>query len=146
YGTQRKRDVTGAVTSLSKSDLVPVPAANTFDQMMQGKVAGMQINQTSGAPGGNVNMVLRGINSITGGSQPLYVIDGYPVGSGGGGSELTGYSSDSYSVSGIIGTSGVNRVNPLSSINPSDIESIEILKDASATAIYGSRGANGVVI
>ena len=146
YGTQRKRDVTGAVTSLSKNDLVPVPAANTFDQMMQGKVAGMQINQTSGAPGGNVNMVLRGINSITGGSQPLYVIDGYPVGSGGGGSELTGYSSDSYSVSGIIGTSGVNRVNPLSSINPSDIESIEILKDASATAIYGSRGANGVII
>jgi len=146
YGTQRKRDLTGAITSLARKDLVPVPAANSFDQMMQGKVAGMQINQTSGAPGGNVNMVLRGINSITGGSQPLYVIDGYPVGSGGGGSELTGYSSDSYSVSGIIGSSGVNRVNPLSSINPADIESIEVLKDASATAIYGSRGANGVII
>ncbi|GAA4799209.1 TonB-dependent receptor [Olivibacter ginsenosidimutans] len=146
YGTQRKRDLTGAVTSLAKKDLVPVPAANSFDQMMQGKVAGVQINQTSGAPGGNVNMVLRGINSITGGSQPLYVIDGYPIGSGGGGSELTGYSSDSYSVSGIMGVSGVNRVNPLSSINPADIESIEVLKDASATAIYGSRGANGVII
>lgn len=146
YGTQRKRDLTGAITSLSKDDLVPVPGANTFDQMMQGKVAGMQINQTSGAPGGNVNMIIRGVNSITGGSEPLYVIDGYPVGSGGGGAELTGYSSDSYSVSGIVGTSGVNRINPLSTINPADIESIEVLKDASATAIYGSRGANGVII
>lgn len=146
YGTQRKKDLTGAITSLSKDDLVPIPGANTFDQMMQGKVAGVQITQNSGAPGGNVNVLIRGVNSITGGNQPLYVIDGFPVGSGGGGAELTGYSSGSYSVSGIIGSSGVNRVNPLSTINPSDIESIEVLKDASATAIYGSRGANGVVI
>lgn len=146
YGTQRKKDLTGAITSLSKDDLVPVPGANSFDQMMQGKVAGVQITQTTGAPGGNVNVLIRGVNSITGGNQPLYVIDGYPVGSGGGGSELTGYSSDSYSVGGIVNTSGVNRVNPLSTINPADIESIEVLKDASATAIYGSRGANGVII
>lgn len=146
YGSQRKKDLTGAIVNLSAKDLVPVPAANSFDQMMQGKVAGVQISQNSGAPGGNVNVLIRGVNSITGGNQPLYVVDGYAIGSGGGGSNVSNYASGSYSVDGLIGSSGVNRINPLSSINPADIESIQVLKDASATAIYGSRGANGVVI
>ena len=145
YGTQRKKDLTGAIANLSEKDLVPIPAANSFDQMMQGKVAGVQITQTSGAPGGNVNVLIRGVNSITGGNQPLYVVDGYAIGTSGGGN-VSSYASGSYSVDGLIGASGINRINPLSTINPSDIESIQILKDASATAIYGSRGANGVVI
>ena len=145
YGNQRKRNITGAITNISAKDLLPGPASS-FDQMLQGKVAGAQITQTSGAPGGNVNIVIRGISSITGGNSPLYVIDGYAIGTGGGGSDLSSFSSSSYSAGGIAGSSGTNRINPLSTINPADIESIQILKDASATAIYGSRGANGVVI
>ena len=145
YGNQRRRNVTGAITNLSAKDLLPGPASS-FDQMLQGKVAGAQITQTSGAPGGNVNIVIRGISSITGGNSPLYVIDGYAIGTGGGGSDLSTFSSSSYSATGIVNSSSTNRINPLSTINPADIESIQILKDASATAIYGSRGANGVVI
>src|SRR5690606_22578180 len=144
YGTQRKRDITGSVTSLSPQDLQPGPAAS-FDQMMQGKVAGAQITQTTGAPGGNVNIVIRGINSITGGNQPLYVIDGYAIGAGGSGSDVSSFNGNSYSSEGMANNTA-SKINPLSSINPSDIASIEILKDASATAIYGSRGANGVVL
>lgn len=146
YGTQRKKDLTGSIVNLSNKDLVPVPSATSVDQMMQGKVAGVQITQTSGAPGGNVNVVIRGISSITGGNSPLYVVDGYAIGTGGGGSDLSTFSSSSYTASGIASSSSTNRINPLSTINPSDIESIQVLKDASATAIYGSRGANGVVI
>ncbi|RAJ91103.1 TonB-linked SusC/RagA family outer membrane protein [Larkinella arboricola] len=146
YGTQRKKDLTGSIVNLSSKDLVPVPSATSVDQMMQGKVAGVQISQTSGAPGGNVNVVIRGISSITGGNSPLYVVDGYAIGTGGGGSDLSTFASSSYSASGIANSSSANRINPLSTINPSDIESIQVLKDASATAIYGSRGANGVVI
>ncbi|MFC5411133.1 SusC/RagA family TonB-linked outer membrane protein [Larkinella bovis] len=146
YGTQRKKDLTGSIVNLSSKDLVPVPSATSVDQMMQGKVAGVQITQTSGAPGGNVNVVIRGISSITGGNSPLYVVDGYAIGTGGGGSDLSSFPASSYSASNIASSSGTNRINPLSTINPSDIESIQVLKDASATAIYGSRGANGVVI
>jgi TonB-linked SusC/RagA family outer membrane protein len=145
YGNQKKRNITGSISTLTAKDLIPGPASS-FDQMLQGKVAGAQITQTSGAPGGNVNIVIRGISSITGGNSPLYVIDGFAIGTGGGGSDLSSFSSSSYSAGGIAGSSGTNRVNPLSTINPADIESIQILKDASATAIYGSRGANGVVI
>ncbi|WP_420148448.1 SusC/RagA family TonB-linked outer membrane protein [Spirosoma sp.] len=146
YGTQRKKDLTGSIVNLTSKDLVPVPSATSVDQMMQGKVAGVQISQTSGAPGGNVNVVIRGISSITGGNSPLYVVDGYAIGTGGGGSDLSTFASNSYSASGIANSSSTNRINPLSTINPADIESIQVLKDASATAIYGSRGANGVVI
>jgi TonB-dependent SusC/RagA subfamily outer membrane receptor len=95
--------------------------------------------------GGNVNVIVRGISSITGGNSPLYVVDGYAIGTGGGGSDLSSFSADAYTASGIVKSSSTNRINPLSIINPSDIESIQVLKDASATAIYGSRGANGVV-
>lgn len=146
YGTQRKKDLTGSIVNLTSKDLVPVPSATSVDQMMQGKVAGVQITQTSGAPGGNVNVIVRGISSITGGNSPLYVVDGYAIGTGGGGSDLSNYASNSYSASGIASSSSVNRINPLSIINPADIESIQVLKDASATAIYGSRGSNGVII
>lgn len=144
YGTQRKKDVTGSIVSI-KSDKFLQPSVNSFDQMLQGKVAGVQISQTTGAPGGNVNILVRGASSITGGNQPLYVIDGFPIGSGGGGSNMRGYGGSSFSSASMANNTST-RINPLSSINPSDIESIEILKDASATAIYGSRGANGVVI
>jgi TonB-linked SusC/RagA family outer membrane protein len=144
YGSQRKKDLTGAIVSVSGDALGEMPALS-FDQALQGKVAGVQIAQTNGAPGGNVNIMVRGISSISSGNSPLYVIDGFPIGTGGGGSNLSNFSQGSYSTSGMIGSTAT-KINPLSSINPDDIESIEILKDASATAIYGSRGANGVVI
>ena len=143
YGTQRKKDLTGSIARVDMSD-VEQPSIASFDQMLQGKVAGVQISQTSGAPGGNVNILVRGMSSITGGNQPLYVVDGFPISSGGN-SDFRSYGSNLYSSDGIASNTQ-ERINPLTSINPSDIESIEILKDASATAIYGSRGANGVVI
>ena len=143
YGTQKKKDLTGSITSVTGDDINQVSSA-TFDQMLQGKVPGVQISQTTGAPGGNVNVLIRGISSITGGNQPLYVVDGYPIGTGGGGSDMR-IGSATMSASGMANMTQ-NRVNPLASINPADIESVEILKDASATAIYGSRGANGVII
>ncbi|WP_138476684.1 SusC/RagA family TonB-linked outer membrane protein [Dyadobacter bucti] len=144
YGTQRKKDLTGSITKISNEQFIQ-PSTGSFDQMLQGKVPGVQISQTTGAPGGNVNILIRGVSSITGGNQPLYVVDGFAIGSGGGGSDMRSYGANSFSSAGMASNTG-NRVNPLASINPSDIESIEILKDASATAIYGSRGANGVVI
>ncbi len=145
YGTQKKKDLTGSIVNLTPKELTQGPSAS-FDQLLQGRVPGAQIVQTSGAPGGNVNVIIRGVSSITGGNSPLYVVDGYAVGTGGGGSDLSNFASSSYSASAIAGSSSTTMVNPLSTINPADIESIQILKDASATAIYGSRGANGVVI
>lgn len=120
YGTQKRKDLTGAIGSVSSKEIEKIPT-NSIDKALQGQVAGLQISSTSGAPGGNTIILVRGISSITGGIEPLFVIDGYPVTS-------VGYS------------------NPLSTINPADIESIDVLKDASATAIYGSRGSNGVII
>lgn len=120
YGTQRKKDLTGAIASVGARDIEKIPT-NGVDKALQGQVAGLQISTTSGAPGGNTTILVRGISSITGGIEPLFVIDGYPVNN-------VGYS------------------NPLSTINPNDIESIDVLKDASSTAIYGSRGSNGVII
>lgn len=115
YGTARKRDLTGSVASISAKDLEQTPITRP-DQMIQGRASGVQVIQTSGAPGGNVSIRIRGTNSINSGNEPLFVVDGFP------------------------------GAGDLNSINPSDIESIEILKDASSTAIYGSRGANGVVL
>ncbi len=144
YGTQKKKDLTGSISRVAGDELI-TPSTSTFDQMLQGKVAGVQITQTTGAPGGNVNILVRGVSSITGGNQPLYVIDGFPVNISEGSSNALSIGGSNYS-SANMANSTTDRFNPLSSINPSDIESIEILKDASATAIYGSRGANGVVI
>lgn len=144
YGTQKKKDLTGSISRVNGDNIIQA-SVSSFDKMLQGKVAGVQITQTTGAPGGNVNVLVRGVSSITGGNQPLYVVDGFPIGAGGSGSDMMNFANSTYSSSGMANNTQ-NRINPLSSINPSDIESIEILKDASATAIYGSRGANGVVM
>ncbi len=144
YGTMRKKDLTGSISRVTGEEILQ-PSLSSFDHMLQGKVAGVQITQTTGAPGGGVNMLVRGVSSITGGNQPLYVIDGFPVTISEGSSNMLSFGSDSYTSSKMVNNTS-DRINPLASVNPSDIESIEILKDASATAIYGSRGANGVVI
>ncbi len=144
YGTQLRKDMTGSVTKISSEDFIE-PSASNFDQMLQGKVPGLEIKQTSGAPGGNVNVLVRGINSITGGNQPLWVIDGFPISISEGSTDLRSLGSNMYS-SIRMANNTAQQINPLSFLSPSDIESIEILKDASATAIYGSRGANGVII
>lgn len=144
YGTQKRKDMTGSVARVSAEDFIQ-PSQSTFDQMLQGKVAGLEIKQTSGAPGGNVNVLVRGINSITGGNQPLWVIDGFPIAISDGSTNLRNFGTDMYSSSDMASKTA-SQLNPLSFVNPSDIESIEVLKDASATAIYGSRGANGVII
>jgi TonB-linked SusC/RagA family outer membrane protein len=123
YGTQRKKETTGSIASVKASELTQTPIANVA-QGLQSRVPGMQINQNSGAPGGNVSVRIRGTNSITGTSEPLYVVDGIQISNSG----------------------GINDVSPLSTINPNDIESAEVLKDASASAIYGARAANGVVL
>lgn len=130
YGTQKKGDITGSVASVPQ--LALKQPISSFDRALQGAAAGVQVTQTSGQPGSAVSIRIRGGNSITGGNEPLYVIDGFPV-----------YNSNADASAGV--TAGPS-INALSSLNPSDIESIEVLKDASATAIYGSRGANGVVI
>ncbi len=135
YGSVRKSDLTGSVTSLKASDLTKATNLN-LQQALQGRSPGVQIYQKSGEPGSAMSVQIRGITSITGNNDPLYVIDGLPINDG--------VALGSPSVAGA--TSNPNNRTALSSINPADIASIEILKDASATAIYGSRGANGVVL
>lgn len=134
YGTVKKSDVTGSVVSLKAKDLTPGANVNV-EQTLLGRASGVQVYQKSGEPGSAMSVKIRGASSITAGNDPLYVIDGMPVNNL---SPVTG------SGAGFVATP--NPRNPLNSLNPSDIESIEILKDASATAIYGSRGSNGVVI
>lgn len=130
YGTQRRSDVTGAVAGVSKTALSQ--PAGSLDNLLQGSVSGVSVTQSSGQPGSTAGIRIRGGNSISFSNDPLYVIDGFIV-----------YNNNAFVNSGA--TTGA-AVNALATINPSDIESIEILKDASATAIYGSHGANGVVI
>ncbi len=130
YGGQRRSDLTGAISSVSSEELQNV-AATTFEQALQGRASGVEVTQASGVPGGETNIRIRGTSSVNASSEPLYVIDGMLVNSNG--NETA------------VGARGP-RVGPLATINPNDIESIEILKDASATAIYGSRGANGVIL
>ncbi|MFL5538626.1 MAG: SusC/RagA family TonB-linked outer membrane protein [Longimicrobiaceae bacterium] len=135
YGTLRRRDVTGAVSSVNTEALRTTPVAS-LDQVLQGAAAGVQVQAASATPGGGISIRVRGTSSITGNSEPLYVIDGFPV------------ENDPEASSPGDGGRATASVppNPLAVLNPNDIESIEVLKDASATAIYGSRGANGVVI
>lgn len=134
YGEQKRADFTGSIASVSTTQLRETPIAS-FDKGLQGQVAGVQVTQTTGQPGGAVNIKIRGGNSITGGTEPLYVVDGFPI-----------YNNNSDANAGaLIGSQSVS-LNALSFLNPGDIESISVLKDAAATAIYGSRGANGVVI
>lgn len=135
YGTVRKSDLTGSVTSLKASDLTKGANVNV-QQALVGRSSGVQIYQKSGEPGAAMSVQIRGITSITGNNSPLYVIDGLPINDGSAiGSSAPGGT-----------TSNPNLRSAMNNLNPSDIASIEILKDASATAIYGSRGANGVVI
>jgi TonB-dependent starch-binding outer membrane protein SusC len=129
YGTQKRRNVTGAVSSFDARNVDERPLLRV-DQAMVGQLAGVRVKQTTGTPGKGFSIQIRGSGSISGGNEPLYVIDGFP---------LTVNSSNTSNGSFSTG-------NPLDNINPNDIESIEVLKDAAAAAIYGSRAANGVVI
>lgn len=134
YGVVKKSDLTGSVSSVKADELKAVPVTS-FDQALQGRAAGVQVTQTSGAPGAETSIRIRGVSSILAQNEPLYVIDGMLVNS----------NTNDVTAGGGVGTTSP-RIGPLSAINPSDIESIEILKDASATAMYGSRGTNGVVL
>ena len=135
YGSVLKKDVTGAVTSLKVKDNV-ANQSGTIDQLLQGRAAGVQVTQNAGAPGSGISVKIRGTNSLRGNNEPLYVIDGVIISSAG----------EDVASAGGIGNSGQEAQNGLNGINPRDIESMQVLKDASATAIYGSRGANGVVL
>ncbi|MBV9962667.1 MAG: TonB-dependent receptor [Parafilimonas sp.] len=137
YGTQRRTDLTGSVATVPKEVLAK--PASSFDNLLQGAVAGVVVNQSSGQPGATATIRIRGGNSLSFGNDPLYVIDGFIYYND---NSLINLSPGSGVVPSVTGVSS----NGLSTINPSDIESIDILKDAAATAIYGSRGANGVVI
>jgi len=118
YGTVRKRDLTGSVSSIKRIEQIKSGAITSFGTILQGRISGVQVIQNSGAPGSDFTIRIRGSNSMRGGNDPLYVVDGNPISSS----------------------------NVLNLLNPNDIESIDILKDASSSAIYGSRGANGVII
>ena len=135
YGTSRKKDITGAIASVKAEELNTV-SSSSVSQMLQGKVTGMSAIQTSAQPGAGIAINIRGSVSPNGSNAPLYVIDGVP---------LQNNSTADPGISGIDYKTGVDR-DPLNSINPSDIESIEVLKDASAAAIYGASAANGVVL
>ncbi|GAB3653730.1 TonB-dependent receptor [Echinicola sediminis] len=134
YGTTKKRDLTGAVNRVGEESFNKGVNVSP-DQLIQGKVAGVDIVNNSGAPGGEVTFRIRGNSSVRSGNQPLFVVDGVP---------LDGRNTKPGATAGELGST--EGSNPLNFINPNDIESIDVLKDASATAIYGSRGANGVVI
>lgn len=133
YGTVKKSDLTGAVSSVKTAEL-PISSSSSIATLLAGKAAGVTATQTSAQPGGGVEILIRGAGSTGAGNTPLYIIDGFPVG---GGSVEPG-ADNRYSDFG--------SHNILNSINPNDIESIEILKDASSSAIYGARAANGVVL
>jgi TonB-dependent SusC/RagA subfamily outer membrane receptor len=129
YGVQRKRDMTGSVVSLKSKELNDIPAPS-FNNAIQGKASGVQVITGSGVAGSGSMVRVRGVASISAGGDPLYVVDGIPI------------TQDNF----LDGNRGGFNSNPLAAINPSDIESIEILKDAAATGIYGSRGSNGVIL
>jgi iron complex outermembrane receptor protein len=123
YGTQKRSDVTGAISSVNSESFNRGVVTNP-GELLQGKLAGVSIAANSGEPGAAQDIIIRGIGSLRSGTQPLYVVDGFLLDNS---------------------STGV-PTNPLNFINPNDIESIDVLKDASATAVYGSRAANGVVV
>ncbi|HBX62036.1 MAG TPA: SusC/RagA family TonB-linked outer membrane protein, partial [Flavobacteriaceae bacterium] len=134
YGTQKKSDLTGSVSQL-KSEQFKEGMNISVDNLIQGKVAGVRVVQTSGEPGAGMNVSIRGVGSIRSGSTPLFVVDGVPL------------SNENVSSGGPnVGLGSSSAKNPLNFLNTSDIESITVLKDASASAIYGARGSNGVVL
>ena len=132
YGTQKRTQLTGSVTKV-KADVFEVSQAPTLDGALSGQVAGLNVTASSGQPGADSHIRIRGGNSINASNEPLYVIDGFIY--------FKDASAGSTGLGGIEGS-----LNPLATINPNDIESVEVLKDVSATAIYGSRGANGVIL
>ena len=132
YGTQKRNQLTGSVTTI-KADILEKAIAPTFDGALSGQVAGLAVTATSGQPGADSQIRIRGGNSVNASNEPLYVVDGFIY--------FKDAATNSTGIGAIEG-----RLNPLATINPSDIESIEVLKDVSATAIYGSRGANGVIL
>ena len=134
YGTVLKKDISGSISSVSVNDEVATQS-NSVDQLLQGRASGVQVIQNSAAPGSGISVKIRGTSSLRGNNEPLYVIDGIIISSAGEDVLPTGG-----------GNTGQQTQNGLNGINPRDIESIQVLKDASATAIYGSRGANGVVL
>jgi len=129
YGVQRKRDLTGAVAKIEGKELTRFPTPS-FEAALQGQAAGVQVSQGSGLAGSGSIVRIRGIASVSAGGDPLYVVDGIPI------------TQDQF----LGGNSGGMNTNPLATINPNDIASVELLKDAAATGIYGSRGANGVIL
>lgn len=129
YGTQKKRDLTGAITSVTSEQIDNIPTAS-ITSVLQGKVAGLDIVQNTGEPGGGVTVRVRGTSTLNSGTDPLYIVDGIPIMS----NAMTEINQNS------------TAMNPLSDIDPTDIESIEVLKDAASAAIYGSRAANGVIL
>lgn len=134
YGTVKKSDLTGAVASVN-SDNFNKGGNTSISQLLSGKASGVQITQTSAEPGGGARIRIRGASSVNAANEPLYVIDGLPIDN-----------SPAITSSGLYAPDNRTPRNPLNTLNPADIESIEILKDASAAAIYGSRGANGVIL
>lgn len=141
YGSQLKENISGSVSTINTDEFENIPQVG-IDQLIQGRAAGVSVTQNSGQPGSAVSVRIRGVNSIQGSSEPLYIIDGVPIS---GDSRNIGTSGRSIADN-AIGDEGASGVSPLAALNPSDIESVNVLKDASATAIYGSRGSNGVVI
>ena len=129
YGTQKKRDIIGSVSSLSVDDIKKI-APVSVESTIQGLAAGVQVNSGSGVPGAPQQIKIRGVGSISSGTDPLWIVDGIPI--------VSGPIDNSYN--------GETSQSILSMINPNDIESIQILKDAAATSIYGSRGSNGVIL
>ena len=125
YGTQPKREVTGAVSSVKGEAIKNLPM-QSFDRALQGRAAGVQVRSANGLPGGAVNIRIRGVGSVTAGNEPLFIVDGVQLNN--------------------QGNASFTQANPLAFLNPNDIESMEILKDAASAAIYGSQAANGVVI
>ena len=128
YGTQKQKNITGSVTSFDTRTIAEKPIAR-IDQAMIGQMPGVQVRQQTGVPGAGFSILIRGAGSISAGTEPLYVLDGFPL-----------------DVNGQNTAGGFSNGNPLNNLNPDDIESIEVLKDAAAGAIYGSRAANGVVL
>jgi TonB-linked SusC/RagA family outer membrane protein len=129
YGVQRKREVTGSIAKIDSKEITEIPT-QSFESSLQGKAAGVQVMTGSGLAGSAAVIRVRGISSISSGGDPLYVVDGVPI-------------TQNYF---LLSNSGGMNNNPLATINPNDIESVEVLKDAAATGIYGSRGANGVIL
>lgn len=132
YGTMKKRDLTGAVSSVKGTDLAVAGVASAA-HMLAGKAAGLYVRQNSAQPGGGLDILIRGAGSVNASNEPLYIVDGFPI------AKLDQQKGENGRMD--PGTQGV-----LNFLNPNDVESIEVLKDASATAIYGARAANGVVI